>query len=334
MVIVENYTHSAELKTLTLQNYEVVKKERIARIYNATTENMVFDTATATGGITITNNVINYEWSGEAVFSDSDRFAIVLYESDRTAEDMVQEIAITGFYKGKPAGIYQILGRRTQFVNTTALQDVSDAITVASFLPLTSSESLQIRSSSADDTALGTGARTVRIIYIDQNNDLAVTVVSLNGTTNVVVPIQANEIILMENVTVGSTGVSQGTISLRKVTGDAIVEIIASNGNRSRSARFMIPRGYTGYLVHVDYSGIGQSMDFELRAQVSSWDRSFNEAFLFQENSFLASNTNTQGTEQDLLKFPPLCKIKVSVVPGNTATARADCTFSIAIIKN
>ena len=70
---------------------------------------------------------------------------------------------------------------------------------------------MEVISSNANDTSNGTGARTIRIGYINTSNQLTVSAdITLNGTTAVALAFNANFILWMETTTVGSNAVAVG----------------------------------------------------------------------------------------------------------------------------
>jgi hypothetical protein len=253
------------------------------------------------------------------------------------ATSLIEEVNLTGQYRGKTAKVFEVLGRRTSFVNTTALHDVTD-ITPASVLfpTVTSAEALEVVSTSASDTnTAGTGARTVCVTYIDASNNLVSANVNLNGTTAVPAGFTANEIISMENIVVGNNTVSVGDVILRKVTGAVQLEIIKAGSNRSLSAKFMIPAGYTGYVFAGTFAAISQTMDFRMRATVKTFDRSLLANYIFQHTFFLASGQNSSELAFPFMRYPALSRIKTSVIAGATGgNPRADCTFTVVIIQD
>lgn len=252
------------------------------------------------------------------------------------SSSLIEEINLTGFYRGKIAKVFQILGRRTTFANNTSFHDLTDITSANNLFPsVTSAESLEVVSSSANDTNAGTGVNSVSVIYIDSSNNLATANITMNGTTPVAAGFTANEIISMESQTVGSNLVAVGTITLRKVTGAIQLEQITAGGNRSLSAKFMIPSGYSGYLVGGNFAAISQTQDFRLRATVNTFDRSLSNIYKFQHNYFLSSGANSGDLTFDFMKLPQLARVKVSTITGTTTSnPRADCTFSVVIIQN
>lgn len=126
------------------------------------------------------------------------------------------------------------------------------AVRATAYTEQTSGAQRSVLSSSASDTAAGTGARTVLITYYV----LAAGVVtgpftetlSLNGVT--AVNTVATNICFIENVeaiTVGSAGSNQGILSLFAAAagGGALVWSVAINDNKTYGAHHYVPTGKT-----------------------------------------------------------------------------------------
>lgn len=242
-----------------------------------------------------------------------------------------------GLVDGHAAEVFHVMGRRSGFNSTSVLQDVGEFLgTSINALPeLTGAESLEVISSSVNDTAAGTGARTIRVGYIDTSNHLTVSAdITLNGTTAVALAFKANFILWMETTSVGSNTVADGNILLRIAAAGATQEQITAGGNRSLSCRFMVPTGYKGYILDWGNWAIGTTQDSRLRATVRTRSRTLGTDYVFQSIAYLASGGNSS---EDLPYFqcPALCKIKVSTIPGAApAGNRIDSEFTILLIAD
>lgn len=108
-------------------------------------------------------------------------------------------------------------------------------------------------SSSASDAAAGTGARTVKITYLDSTGVGPLTeTVTLNGTTAVnLVSTNHCYIEKMEVLTVGSTGSNVGTITLKTGAGGAgtTVGTIAATDLSTFWNHHYVPLGKTCYII-------------------------------------------------------------------------------------
>lgn len=103
---------------------------------------------------------------------------------------------------------------------------------------------MELISTSGNDSAAGTGVRTVVVEYLDGNLDLTIEVVTLNGLTPV--STVATDIRWVQGVymvTAGSGGAAIGDISIQSV-GGAITYAQISAGERASESSFKrVPRG-------------------------------------------------------------------------------------------
>jgi hypothetical protein len=118
---------------------------------------------------------------------------------------------------------------------------------------------MKISSSSADDAAAGTGARTISIAGLDANyNEISETVI-LNGQTEVNTINSYLRIFSMFVVTAGSGATAVGTIyagtgTVTSGVPATVYGMIAIGANRTQMAFWTVPAGYTLYLMGVFYS--------------------------------------------------------------------------------
>lgn len=113
---------------------------------------------------------------------------------------------------------------------------------------------MKISSSSASDTAAGTGARTVHVLGINGTGGYAEEIVTLNGQTAVDTVNTYDAIERMTVLTVGSGGVNAGTIYAGTGTVTSGVpavpySAIGVGDNLSLVGHWTCPTGFTGYLV-------------------------------------------------------------------------------------
>jgi len=104
--------------------------------------------------------------------------------------DVVQYVQIEGSYKGRTKYMINILGRRDTWNGTNDLiQDVGEYLGTdaadAIFNDPSAGVIMELVSSSTSDTSAGTGARTVKVAYLDTSNNIQWTNVTMNGTTAV-----------------------------------------------------------------------------------------------------------------------------------------------------
>jgi hypothetical protein len=263
------------------------------------------------------------------------------------------EVARTGLYRGSTAYLFNIMGSRSAWVNNTSLHDACEFLSTGAGqqeypVPSTAYQ-LDIVSSSAQDSSTasggidGTGVRTVRVVYINNNGAITDTgSIALNGTTGVTaIASNCAFVLWMEAITTDSTtipSVAAGNITLyRNGFTSTIYEQISAGGNKSLSGRFRVPTGYTGYILGWEAAAINQDMDTRLRATVSTYARASQQPFLFQDRIYLALNTNSGGGHTNFvpLKLPAGADIKISAKPGaTTGSPRFDGSFTVLLVAN
>ena len=253
--------------------------------------------------------------------------------------DIVQEVQLTGSYKGRKAYYFNIIGMRAGFTSTSVLNDVKEYDNGVAGVAITANSSLDIISSSVNDdgSPVGTGVQTVKVTYIDVNNNLVQSGnIVLDGTSlvsNVLTGV--NQVLWMESTAVGSGAVAAGNIRLRINGGTVEVEQITAGGNKSRTGIFMVPVGYTGYIVNWRVSAVGNDQDVRLRGTVNTLDRTLTSVYHYIAESYCASNTNISPGNDIYMKIPALTLVKLSTVSGGTgATIKCIGNMNIIIISN
>ena len=119
---------------------------------------------------------------------------------------------------------------------------------------VTTASILKISSSSINDTAAGTGARTVYISGVDGNYNTVSETVTLNGQTAVNTVNSYIALNQFYTATVGSTGYNEGNINAGTGTVTAgvpavLYDLIGATNNNRTTAHYVVPAGYTAYLL-------------------------------------------------------------------------------------
>ena len=243
---------------------------------------------------------------------------------------------------GKPANVYSILGSRNLgWSSTSVLGDACEYLDTsqANMNTPTAGQTLYIVSSSANDTGAGTGAQTVRIIYLDASGNQQKVTKTMNGTTPVSLGTGFTAIQWMEVAAVGSNAVSVGNLAISSTNGAATVattfEYIAAGGNRSMSGRYMIPTGYSGYILDWSCAAISATMDTRLRVNCFSDDHTISDgAYHFKARVFLASGANS-FENMNSMHFPAGSTVKISAIPGSApAGNKLECGFCIIVAQD
>lgn len=110
---------------------------------------------------------------------------------------------------------------------------------------MTASTALEIVSTSANDAAAGTGARTVLIQGLDINYLEVSQTITLNGTTPVAIPTALFRINSALIMSAGTGKVNAGDINIRDVVGGTIRAIIPLGYGLTRQSIYTVPAGKT-----------------------------------------------------------------------------------------
>mgnify|MGYP003656258606 CR=1 FL=1 len=122
---------------------------------------------------------------------------------------------------------------------------------------------LSVSSNSADDTAAGTGARTVFVSGLDANHNVISETVVLNGQTSVLTVQSFLHVNQCYVATAGSLDSAAGTIYFGTGTLTAgvpatVYDVIEFNYNVRLTGSYTVPAGYTAYISQGQFS-VGQS---------------------------------------------------------------------------
>jgi hypothetical protein len=111
--------------------------------------------------------------------------------------------------------------------------------------------SLEVLSDSADDTLLGTGARTFTFTGLDENWEVRTVTVDMDGVTPVAIPGLWCRLQEVEISSAGSTLRNQGTITTR-VPGPGDIQAVLEPGTGLSTLGFYtVPAGKTAALIEV-----------------------------------------------------------------------------------
>jgi len=253
------------------------------------------------------------------------------------------EVSRTSLWRTKAGACINIIGRRASFtanVQNDLVMFTPSAGSSTTINEMAGTETLEIISSSASDTAAGTGVRTVKITYIDALGTVGAqntTTVTLNGTTAVSLgAVRALAIQWAEVATVGSGGVAAGDITIRSTaTPTNLYELISAGGNRSMSGRYMVPVGMSAYANEWQGSAVNHDMDIRLRGTVEMGTRASVSPYLFQDAMYPPSGTVSPSRVLPWLKFPAGSKLKLSaILTAVGGSPRCEASITLAVITN
>jgi hypothetical protein len=147
-----------------------------------------------------------------------------------------------------------------------------------------SAQQMRFVSSSANDTAAGTGTRTVLLTYYDGNMNGPLTeTVTLNGITAVnTVATNIQFIEKIASVTVGSNGTNVGIISLQNTGGGTTFASIAASDGQTFYAHHYVQAGKKCFITRVCSGENGVSGGTFLRKALPLTANSFEEQITSQ----------------------------------------------------
>jgi hypothetical protein len=197
----------------------------------------------------------------------------------------------------------------------------------------TAAETVQVFSSSANDTSAGTGARTVTVTGLDANYDLSTETVTLNGTTPVTTTATFLRVNRVYVRTAGSADSNVGNLTVRQsITTSNVFTLMPIGANQSACGFYTIQAGTTGFLIDIEATA-GKSTS-TTKASLSLWYRRVGEAKV-RESTFSVSDTSVyKGSFVSGIYLPEKTDLWLqadSVTANNTVITSK---FEILLIRN
>jgi hypothetical protein len=232
----------------------------------------------------------------------------------------------------------QITGHDVQFISGTGTSVGTSTTTLWSqntvYSYLSTAAVMQISSSSASDTAAGTGARTVIIYGLDANYNEINETVTLNGQTAVNTTNSFLRVFHLAVVTAGSGEAAAGTIyaGTGTVTAGvpAVIYGVYTAGNGSTACIWTVPAGYTAYITNYS-AGYGNAITAYGTAFLAI--RPFGS--VFDTASQVRVSNGSQGWITFNYPIPVEEKSDIEIrANSTTASANVVAEFQIIYIKN
>lgn len=228
-------------------------------------------------------------------------------------------------------------GRNPDIDTGTVPEDIWGGDGVYPGFPITAggmpySELLEVLSSSALDTAAGTGARRVRIWGLGATGKELIEFVDLNGTTPVPTVNQFTRVYVAEVTTTGSTNLNQGTITVRHATTESnIFATMAPGENRDMLCTYTVPSDSVAYLRQLNLlllSGASGAIRLGLWVRPTGWPGSAIRIY---------NQTDAYAIFEHILagvRFEPNTDVTVRVFSSATSNVSLSCTLDFIVIKN
>lgn len=201
----------------------------------------------------------------------------------------------------------------------------------------TTASVMKVSSSSADDAAAGTGARTVYITGIDANGVEVTETVSLNGQTVVLTVSSFLRIFSVIVLTAGSGATAVGNIYVGDgsvtsgVPATVYAKILIGN-NRTLMAMFTVPSGYTGYVKSAFGSTGGNAASTDY-TDISFAYKPTGGVMLIGGRNTVQSGSFGSPLMLYTQPFAALTDIEIRA-SGSAAVNRVSATFTVLYIKN
>lgn len=195
-------------------------------------------------------------------------------------------------------------------------------------------ETVEVFSASANDTAAGTGARTIKIYGLDSSYDLAEETVTLSGVTAVDTVGTYIRVYRAQVITAGSGGYNAGIITIRQKTTTAnVFAALRANTNNTLIGAYTIPNNKTGYLhswTAMTAGSVAANNSCRLQA------RAFGEVFRVKEHLTVQSDgTGFAQREFGILEGPYTEKTDIFAEANSDVLNAAVATaFTIVLVDN
>jgi len=156
----------------------------------------------------------------------------------------------------------------------------------------TSAQSLEVLSSSAADTAAGTGARSVRVTGTAADLSPISEVVVMNGTSPVALSNSFYRINLFVAVTAGSDGSNAGSITLRVASAGPVLGFMEARDGLSMSGIYTVPAGFRAVPIDVFLSlnRPGGASTTNVEVVIKTRDQAANSPWIARQIFSLQSN--------------------------------------------
>ena len=213
-----------------------------------------------------------------------------------------------------------------------AAEDVWDGGGDYTGFPTSTLETVTVISSSANDAAAGTGARTLRIYGLDANYALQQEDVTLNGTTGVATSNTYRRVYRAYVLTAGSVQTNVGALTLRHTTTAAnIFAVMAAGYGQTHVTAYTVPTGYSGYLVNFLLSMNDNSVNSCISAL---WTRENGGAVRLREPFGASTSYDITNRRFGGIKILEKTDFVVRIISVQNPNADISCHWDMVLIAN
>lgn len=211
------------------------------------------------------------------------------------------------------ASYFASIGEREDVAVVVNGSDMWPGTATTTPIPPSGGIQMSIKSSHVMDNQTSIGARSVHVHFLNSTGYEKTETVFLNGTSAVdTASINIRFVNKVHTQTVGSNGVTGGTVKIYKKTdATAIYNLISAGGNMSLTSSRMVPYGKTLYVKRWSVSATNQKrVVVRLRATADAGE-SVSGIFLFHDTVNLIDSVYVKEYAVPL-KIPALSVLKVS----------------------
>lgn len=195
-------------------------------------------------------------------------------------------------------------------------------------------DTVDVSSSSANDTSAGTGARTIRLSGLDENWAEQTEDITMNGTTDVVSVNQWKRVNRVIVLTAGSGGSNAGLIEVEYTSTPATVFAQVPIGtNQSVIAALTVPAGKTMYVKRMRFS-MARASGAAGSAIVSFRTREENGVYRARRYETISTSFPMQFTNQGALALPAKTDIIMRVESVSDNNSQVAGAFEYILVDN
>lgn len=234
----------------------------------------------------------------------------------------------------------QIQGHKTlfKFGNNSDIDDTSEIVWSqgGAYTYPTVAAQVKVSSSSADDAAAGTGARTIVVAGLDANYNEISETVALNGQTEVLTTNSFIRVFRAYVATAGSGGTAAGTIYVGTGTVTSgvpatVYAVIPLGENQTQMAMWTVPAGYTLYIYSGTFSAASNNVAQYVLGQFMV--RTFGG--VFRNVADITVNSNVFRYEWDIpIAVPEKSDIEARAIALSGSNFFVTASFEGIYIKN
>lgn len=119
---------------------------------------------------------------------------------------------------------------------------------------LTTAETMEVTSDDANDTAAGTGLRTLLIAGVDDDGVEVSETITMDGTNDVTTVNTYLRVNFMTGLTAGSTGWNEGSVTATATTAATIQSEMDATESISQGSHYTVPLGNTLYVYKAEFN--------------------------------------------------------------------------------